>query len=167
MSSKRAQKAMELIQTAGKMSNTDIYDVEISPSLLKVFIDRQSKLDLKTCERFMRSLLFLLQSEGMDNWECEVSTPGLERALKKDWHFRSAVGQTIKVHTSQPVLRQSKKSKKSRQSSVLTGQLCKYQGQTLLLKDGGSKVIVPLNIITKAHILFEIPKKKGPKEKKT
>ena len=165
MSFRREQKAMELIQTAGKMNNTGIYDVEISPSLLKVFIDKQGPVDLKTCEKFMKSLLFLLQSEGMDNWECEVSTPGLERVLKKDGHFRSAVGKTIKIHTSQPVLRQSKKGKKSRQSRVLTGELCKYQGQTLLLKDGSAKLIIPLNIITKAHILFETPKK-GPKEKK-
>ena len=161
----KEQKMLKLVKTAGKMHKVCIYDVENKPSILKIYIDRVPPVDLKTCEKFMKTLLFLLESEGMNNRECEVSTPGLERPLKKEGHFQSAVGQTIRVTTRQPMIRQDKKSGKSKFNQVVTGSLYKYQDQTLFLKDGGSQWIIPLNMITKAHIVFESQPKRQ-KEKK-
>ena len=104
---KKEKKLIELVETAGKMHQVRIYDVLSSASFLKVYIDNDPPVDLKTCEKFMKSLLFLLESEGLNNRECEVSTPGLERPLKKDWHFRSAIGRVIRVTTRQPFLNQT------------------------------------------------------------
>ena len=178
MLAKNSQKEWELIHTAGKRHKVCIYDVQSKSSLLKIYIDRTPPVDLKTCEQFMKTLLFLLESEGLNNRECEVSTPGLERFLRQDWHFKSAVGQTIKVITSQPFSlgdskasvnqkggRVSLKQGRGRFSRVVTGQLYKYQDQVLFLDTKLFKPVIPVRIVTKAHIVFEGQQKKV-KEKK-
>ena len=87
----KTQKITQLINTAGKMNNICIYDVEFKSSLVRVYIDNVEKhVDLHICEKFMKTLLFLLRSEKMEDVECEISSPGVERQLKKDWHFLTA-----------------------------------------------------------------------------
>ena len=101
--SQNQQKILELIKTAGKMHKALIYDVEFKP--LKVYIDKAEgeAANINLCEQVLVSLLFLLRSEGLEDIDCEVSTPGLERKLKKDWHFRSALGKKIKIYTKEPI----------------------------------------------------------------
>ena len=162
---KKEKKLIELVETAGKMHQVRIYDVDSHASFLKVYIDNTPPVDLKTCEKFMKSLLFLLESEGLNNKECEVSTPGLERPLKKDWHFRSAVGQMVRVTTRQPLIRQGKKASKGQFCQVWKGQLDKYQDQALVLNDGLSQRVIPLDMIAKAYTVFEGPAKKRQTKK--
>ena len=150
------QKISQLINIAGKMNHLCIYDVEFKPPILKIYIDNEThSIDLSVCEKFMRSLLFLFQSEGIKDLQCEVSSPGLERSLKKDWHFLSAIGKTIKIYTNKPVSCYDKKSEKKRQTTILNGQLCKYEDNVIKINDGFLDWIVPLNIVKKAHTVFK------------
>ena len=152
---RRIQTILQLINTAAEMNNSSIYDVEFHPSLVRVYIDNGTDgVNLNLCEKFMKNLLFLFQSEGMDDMECEVSSPGLERKLRKDWHFKAAVGKTVKVQTSQPIFCYDEKSGKERQTKILTGQLHKYQNQSIDINDGVLEWTIPLNIITKASVVF-------------
>ena len=151
----KRRKILQLIDTVGNINNTLIYDVEFKPSLVRVYIDSEKDYtDLNSCETFMKSLLFLLESEGMKDMECEVSSPGLERKLKKNWHFQAAIGKNVKVHTSQPVFCYDEKSEKKRKKTTLTGFLHKYQDNVINVRDGFLEWIIPLNIITKANIVF-------------
>lgn len=152
----KMQTILQLIDTAAKMNHSCVYDVEFHPSLVRVYIDSDTNgVSLDLCEKFMKNLLFLFQSEGMEDIECEVSSPGLERKLKKDWHFEAAVGKTVKVQTSQTIFCYDEKSGTKRQTKMLTGQLHKYQDQTLDISDGFLEWTVPLSIITKANVVFE------------
>ena len=153
---KHSQKIPQLIDLAGKMNNLLIYDVEFKSSVLKIYItNKADSVDLNICEKFMKSLLFLFESEGMENIECEVSSPGLERKLKKDWHFTSAIGKKVQVYTNQPVVCHDEKSERKIQTTLLKGQLCDYKDNTISLNDGFLNWTIPTNIIKKAHIVFE------------
>ncbi len=153
---KYSQKILQLIDLAGKMNNLLIYDVEFKPHILKIYItNKTDSVDLSVCEKFMKSLLFLFESEGMENIECEVSSPGLERKLKKDWHFMSAVGKEVQVHTSQPVVCYDEKSERKVQTTVLKGQLCSCRDNIVSLNDGFLNWTIPMNVIKKAHVVFE------------
>ncbi len=148
-------KLNQMINTAGKMNKVRIYDIEFKANLLRVYIaSEKNPVDLNLCGKFMESLLFLLESEGMKNIKCEVSSPGLERFLKKDWHFLSAVGETVKIHTSQPVTCYDKKSEKKRQKTILYGKLCKFENNIISVNDGFLNWTIPVNIITKARTVF-------------
>ena len=144
------QKLLKLIETVGKMHQVRIYDVESKASFLKIYIDSALPIGIKTCEKFMKSLLFLLESEGLNNRECEVSTPGLERPLKKDWHFQSAVGQTIKITILKPG------AKAGKNQHVLIGRLDKYQkpDNSIILNKGPGKLTIPLDMIIRACTVF-------------
>lgn len=153
---KYSQKISQLINVAGKINNFCIYDVEFKPPFLRVYIDNETNsVDLNACEKFIRSLMFLFQSEGIKNMECEVSSPGLERKLKKDWHFLSSIGKIVRIQTSQPVFCYDKKLEKKRQKTILSGQLLKYEDNAIRINDGFLDWIIPLDIITKAHVVFK------------
>ncbi len=155
MDLKRKKKLSTLISTAGRINNVRIYDVEFKAPFLKIYIDKPGlPVDLKTCEKFMKSLLFLLRSENMPEGECEVSTPGLERKLKNSRHFATAVGERVKIYTRRPVFSYDKKAEKQKQTTILSGQLEKYQEGVISVKDRAVDWKVPLNIITKAHVVF-------------
>ena len=155
--SEKKRKILQLINTVGKMKNLCIYDVEFKPSVVRVYIDNEThSIDLSVCEDFMKALLFLFQSEGVEDIECEVSSPGLERKLKKDWHFQAAIGQRVKICTREPVLCYDKKSGKEKRKTTLNGRIYKYQDNAVSVDDGVLEWTVPLSIIKKANVLFDM-----------
>ena len=161
MKANKKQKIIQLVSTAGKMNNICIYDVEFNPSLVRVYIESVEKhVDLHLCEKFMKALLFLFHSEKIEDMECEISSPGLERQLKKDWHFLTAVGKIVKIHTNQPVFCYDKKREKKRQATTLKGQLYKCKDNIINVNDGLLDWTVPLEVITKANIIFEDKKQR-------
>ncbi len=155
-SRKRTQIILRLINTVAKMNDSRVYDVELHSSLVRVYIDNDTDgVNLNLCEKFMKNLLFLLHSEGMEEIECEVSSPGLERKLRKDWHFKSAVGETVRVQTNQPISCYDDRSGQKKQTKALIGQLHKYYNQTIDVNDGSLEWTIPLSIITRANVVFE------------
>jgi ribosome maturation factor RimP len=70
-----------------------LYDVEYVEKQRKliVTIDKTGGVSIDDCANVSRALNLLLDVEnivpGEDPYDLEVSSPGLERALKKLWHF--------------------------------------------------------------------------------
>ncbi|MDE0518630.1 MAG: hypothetical protein OXH36_03615 [Bdellovibrionales bacterium] len=156
MKTDQKKKILQLVNTAGKMNHLRIYDVEFKASLVRVYIDNiERDVDLNLCEKLMKSLLFLFQSNNIEDVECEVSSPGVERSLKKDWHFLTAVGQTIKIRTSEPVFCYDKNQEKKRQATILSGQLCKCKDNVISVRDGLLDWTIPLDTVIKANIVFK------------
>jgi ribosome maturation factor RimP len=70
----------------------------VSPSLVRVVIDREAGVDVALCELVTREL-----SAIRDRYGLEVSSPGLDRPLTKPQHFRRVVGSTVDVRTVDPI----------------------------------------------------------------
>lgn len=66
---------------------------------LKVYIDNNKGIDLDSCELFSRALGKELDEKDLikDFYFLEVSSPGLNRRLKKDKDFESSIGKKIEV----------------------------------------------------------------------
>jgi len=81
----------------------DIYDVELvkeGPNkFLRVFVDRDDGVDIDDCETISRELSTYLDEVDLiaENYFLEISSPGIERVLKQDKHFDSAIGETVRV----------------------------------------------------------------------
>lgn len=86
----------------------DLVDVERSAGgLLRVTIDRLPGEDYPTgpgefvlvedCEIVTRQLQYVLEVEGVDYARLEVSSPGLDRPLKKPADWRRFVGEEVEV----------------------------------------------------------------------
>ena len=72
---------------------------------LRLYIDKADGVSIQDCENISRPVSDLLDEadpiEG--SYTFEVSSAGLERALKKPEHFTACMGQTVEVKLYRPV----------------------------------------------------------------
>ena len=109
----------------------DLVDVERSArGLLRVFIDRQPNdptgefITVDDCEKVTRQLQHVLEVEGCAYERLEVSSPGLDRPLKKAADYQRFVGEQIELTLKLPF--QGRK---------------KYQGVLCACEDGGWNIV--------------------------
>jgi ribosome maturation factor RimP len=79
----------------------DLVDVEMKPGVLLVFVDQPGGVDLEGLTRANRVLSsYLDQHDPLPGpYALEVSSPGIERALRTPDHFTRAIGTTVSVKT--------------------------------------------------------------------
>lgn len=87
----------------------ELVDVERGPAgLLRVTIDRapghagSDGVGVDDCEAVSRQLQYLLEVEAVDYARLEVSSPGLDRALKKPADWERFVGSEVEVTLREP-----------------------------------------------------------------
>jgi ribosome maturation factor RimP len=75
----------------------EVLAVELSgPERFTVFVDHAQGVDHALCERVTHVLRDYLREYAID-----VSSPGLERPLRGEAHFRNAVGRRVALRTSE------------------------------------------------------------------
>lgn len=76
-----------------------VYDVEHHNGVLRVVLDRPGGIDTDTLATASRVLSRILDDSDPipGSYSLEVSSPGLERALRTAAHWRGAVGERVKV----------------------------------------------------------------------
>ena len=82
----------------------ELVDVQASNGgrLLRVFIDKPGGITLDDCAAVSRQLTRVLPVEGVDFERLEVSSPGLDRPLRKQEDFARFAGQKAEVRMRTP-----------------------------------------------------------------
>lgn len=81
----------------------ELVDVETSRGgLLRVFIDSPKGIDVEDCARVSNHLSRALAVEGIDYERLEVSSPGLDRPLKRIEDYERFAGQLASVRLKLP-----------------------------------------------------------------
>lgn len=81
----------------------ELVDAERSAGgMLRVFIDKPPAITLDDCERVTRQLRHVLEVEQCDYARLEVSSPGLDRPLKKAADWARFCGETIELTLRMP-----------------------------------------------------------------
>ncbi len=81
----------------------DLYDVEYAKEgknyFLRIYIDKLEGIDLKDCEKVNNEISDLLDEANYvkEQYFLEVSSPGIERVLKKDKHLEQNKGKEIVI----------------------------------------------------------------------
>ena len=80
----------------------ELVDVEMSPRgrTIRIFIDlpgKESGVDVDDCARVSNQLSRLLDVENVDYDRLEISSPGLDRVVKKPEDFERFVGHDIQI----------------------------------------------------------------------
>jgi ribosome maturation factor RimP len=94
-----------VVSTAG-MELVDLtFRREGGGKILRVTIDRDGGLDLESISQVSKRISRRLDTEGFDPgpYSLEVTSPGLERPLRRPEDFAKRVGQKVKVKTTEPV----------------------------------------------------------------
>lgn len=156
--------------------NCVLYDLEFGgrkgERVLRVFVDgKDASVSVDQCAEISRGIGFLLDMKDAvpgGSYELEVSSPGLERQLKEAWHYEKALGQKVKVRTTEGVPHPEKKDLKSRVKQVV-GLLEKVTDDSIVVLENEIHWVIDKSIIHKANIVFEFqtaqPKKNSKKKR--
>ena len=101
--SKVDEKVLEISDKLAEEMNFSVVDVEFKKEgqdkILRVYIDKDGGVDLDDCEKFSRALEAVLDEEDFieEAYNLEVSSPGLDRQLKKEREFLHYIGRKVDV----------------------------------------------------------------------
>lgn len=71
--------------------------------LIRVFVDKEGGITIDDCVTISNHLSRLLTAENIDYGRLEVSSPGLDRPIKKESDFLRFAGEMIKLKLRVPV----------------------------------------------------------------
>jgi ribosome maturation factor RimP len=95
----------DLIEQAVVGLGYELVDFETSPRarLLRVFIDKATGIGVDDCAAVSNHLTRLFTVENIDYDRLEVSSPGLDRLLKKPADFARFAGQEVQLKLRVPL----------------------------------------------------------------
>jgi ribosome maturation factor RimP len=124
---------------------------ELGAWILRVFIDNPKAdggVGLEDCAQVSRELSAVLDVDDVIpmHYSLEVSSPGLNRPLRKESDFARFVGKKAKIRTSRPV-------GESRRN--FSGTLVEVVGGKVKIDVGDQVCEVPIDAVEKANLVYE------------
>ncbi len=115
--------------------------------VLRIFIDTESGVTIEDCSRVSELIEPLLDVEDIIkiSYSLEVSSPGLNRPLRKLEHFKKVIGETVKVVLSEPVEGNRKNFK---------GKLLKAEDDLITVKTENEIFEIEIKNIKKANLIY-------------
>ena len=137
----------DVIQNLGYELYDVIYAKEAKDFYLRIIIDKENGIDLNDCEKVNDAINDILDEADYikDQYFLEVSSPGVERVLRKPKHFQSQIGNEILVKLFKPL--EKKKE--------FTGILKSYSEEELVLIQDDKEVKIEVKNIALARTVFD------------
>lgn len=137
----------ESIEIAVQGCGAQVYDIvttkENSNNIFRVYVTAPDGVNLDKCAEISRMISPILDiEEPMNgNYNLEVSSPGIERRLKKPQHYKASVGDKIKL--------------KDYEKNVIKGELLFADDNEIKIKTEHGEEIVTYDEISSASTYFE------------
>ena len=116
--------------------------------VLRFFVDKPGGVGIQDCQSFSREAGDVLDVSGLiePSYDLEVSSPGLDRVLKKDRELRWAVGRDVHCLVGEPLDGRTE----------FSGRLVDVSPAALMLEeDAGTRREVPRRLVTKARLQLQ------------
>jgi ribosome maturation factor RimP len=110
------------------------------PERMTVFVDHPAGVDHALCERVTALLRGYL-----DRYSIEISSPGLERPLRKPAHFERAVGRKVALRLDEPIDGRAR----------FRGEVVSAGARTLELRSGDETFEIPYDAIVRGNLIDE------------
>lgn len=129
----------------------ELVDVEITPAkIIRVFIDKDGGVSVDDCVSVSNHLSRVFLVEEVDYNRLEISSPGLERPLKKLADYVRFIGRSAKIKTRELFDEQK----------VFQGIIQAVEGEKITLElDNKQLFSVEYDVISRGRLIFD-PKKK-------
>jgi len=116
-------------------------------AVLRFYVDKPGGVTIDDCQRFSREIGDLLDVSDLlpGSFDLEVSSPGLDRELKKDRELTWAIGKSVHLWTREPVDGQRE----------LVGRLVEVGEAFLTLAEAAGRRQVPRALLTKVRLEVE------------
>jgi ribosome maturation factor RimP len=143
------RRVWELAAPLAEGEGMEIVDIQFRPEgtrggrVLRLYMDKEGGPSVDDLSRVSRRLSDLLDSEDAISgaYTLEVSSPGINRPLKKPEHFARFVGKRIRVRTRDTI--------DGRRSFV--GILGQVLGDSVILTQEGKQYQIPFSMIDKSN----------------
>ena len=124
-------------QVEQALPGVEVLAVELrGPERFTVYVDRAEGVDHALCERVTRVLWDYLREYSVD-----VSSPGLERPLRKPEHFRRVIGRRVKLKTAE--------------RAKLRGEVKRAGDDAVTVGVDGDEVTIPYEQIVRGNLIDE------------
>jgi len=103
------EKVESLLEKEVNNLGYNLYDVEYVKEgkdyFLRIYIDNENGISLEDCEKVSNSVTEILDEADYikEQYFLEVSSPGVERILRKDKHFEENLNQEIEIKLFRPI----------------------------------------------------------------
>ena len=152
------QKVQEVVTPVVEGQGYELVDVEWKHEhgqwILRVFIDRREgatdpNVSVDDCANVSHELSAVLDVSEVIGpaYSLEVSSPGLDRPLKKEADFRRFVGQKARIRTRHPV---------GENRRNFSGRLLSVEAGKVRIDVGDQVCEVPVDDVEKANLVFEM-----------
>ena len=129
----------------------EVYDViyvkEGNNYYLRIFIDNDEGISLDDCEKVNNEITDMLDEANIikDQYYLEISSPGVERHIRKDKHLEEHIDKEIKINLFKPIDNQKE----------LTGILKKFDNETITLNIDEKELIMERKNISSMKRTFK------------
>jgi ribosome maturation factor RimP len=125
----------------GAVPGAEVLAVELtSPERFTVFVDHAQGVDHALCERVTQILRDYLREYSVD-----VSSPGVERPLRTQQHFRNVIGRPVGLRT--------------KDRNRVRGEVVSAGERTVTVKTGAESVDIPYDSIVRGNLIEEVGKR--------
>lgn len=106
------EKVEQLIEKTINKLGYKLYDVEYAKEgkdyFLRIFIDKNEGIDLNDCEKVNDAVNPILDAADYikEQYFLEISSPGIERTLRKDKHLKQNIGEKVEIKLFKPINKQ-------------------------------------------------------------
>ncbi len=138
----------ELLERTLPSLGFELVDIELSPKgrQVRVFIDKPDGVNVEDCANVSNHLTRLFAVENIDYERLEVSSPGLDRPLKKAADFARFAGQDAQLTLREPI----------DGARRLKGTLRGLEGDVVLVETAKGSLSIPFAGIERARLVPQI-----------
>ncbi len=161
MNDHMVEKIWPIAKVAAEQNGCELYDVEFtgaqSGRVLRIYIDSAQGVSIQHCEQVSKALNLQLDAEDIisgGNYNLEVSSPGLDRHLKRKEHFETVIGKEVWIKT---------RLKEPENTRQFTGPLMTVSETSVELNFNGSPKTITFDNIDKAKLIYEFKDKNKDK----
>lgn len=128
-----------------------VYDVmyvkEGRDNYLRIFIDNDAGISIDDCEKVNNEITDMLDDANIikDQYFLEISSPGVERHIRKEKHLEAHINKDIDVKLFKPINKQKE----------LTGKLKEFNKDTLTLLVENEEIKLERNNISSMKRVFK------------
>lgn len=148
------KKVFDLAEDLAIQEGLEVVDVEISGSsgryIVRIYIDAEGGITISDCASFSRNLGALLEIEDPvpSAYFLEVSSPGIERVLRKPSHFDKYLGERARIEFVKAVEGRRK----------VTGEITEVTPLHVVIRQGENQFDITYENIKKARLKIDYTK---------
>ncbi len=150
--SNREQKLFDNLRPVVEPFAVELIDVEIKPHgerpIIRLVVDTDEGIDLSKCEEISDYVSPLIDLEIPDfgvSYDLEISSPGLERTLRRPEELDRFAGREVFVNCYAP----------HEGSKEWQGELIGYSADGVLLEVDDKKLEIPYDIVASVKLYFD------------